>query len=101
MATLNINSDNVIELRGLKDVISGDTITSATVTVTLKQGGTNVSGATWPLSMPHVASGLYRAILPDALVLNANLAYIATVVADNGADQHKEWCIPYSATCGV
>ena len=100
MATLNINSDNIIELRGLKDVITGTVITGATVTVTLKNAsGTEVSGATWPLTMAHAGNGLYRAILPNELVLNANLAYVATIIADNGADQHKEWCVPYSATC--
>jgi hypothetical protein len=100
MATLSINSDNVIELRNLKDTISGNTITTATVTVTLvDSNGTEVTGATWPLSMPHIVSGLYRAILPNELVLSNALTYVATVVADNGDEQHKEWCVNYSATC--
>ena len=100
MATLNINSDNVIELRGLKNVITDLVITSATVTVTLKtSAGVEVTGATWPLTMSHVTNGLYRTILPNELSLNSSLAYVATIIADNGADQHKEWCVPYSATC--
>ena len=99
MATLNKNSDNVIELRNLKDEITDVSITTATVSVTLTQNGTEVSGQAWPLTMSHVANGLYRAILPNELVLNSNLAYVGTVVADNGDGQHREWCVPYSVTC--
>ena len=100
MATLNINSDNAIEIRDLRNAITDVVITTATVTVTLKtQSGDSVSGETWPLSMPHIASGLYRAILPNELVLSASTAYVATVVADNGAGWHREWCVPYSVVC--
>ena len=102
MATLDINSDNVIELRNLKDNISGDTITTATVTVTLTtSAGGAVTPDIWPLPMPHIVSGLYRAILPDTLNLSTGLTYIATVLADNGDDQRIQRCVTYNVTCGA
>jgi len=99
MATLSISSDNAIELRNLKNTLTNEVITTATVTVTLTQNGSQVSGEVWPLAMPHIANGLYRAVLTDSLVLDTNLSYLATVVADNGAGQRKQWCVPYSVVC--
>jgi hypothetical protein len=101
MATLSIGGDNVIELRGLKNAITGDPITTATVTVTVTEDitGAEVSGQSWPLTMPHIASGTYRAILPDVMDLNSALSYTSVVVADNGTDQKGRWCTPYTASC--
>jgi hypothetical protein len=100
MATLNLNSNNVVELRGLRDIISHQKVVTATVTVTLKTtSGVEVSGAVWPLAMPHVSSGTYRAILPHDIGIVAGQTYIGTVVADNGTDQHFERCVTYSVTC--
>ena len=101
MATLNINSDNIIELRGLKNATSGQAITTATVSITLteKITGTAVSGVTWPLSLTHVASGTYRGNIPDDAVLNRALSYIGTIIADNGVNQHREWCEEYTVVC--
>jgi hypothetical protein len=101
MTTLSIGGDNVIELRGLKNAITGDPITTATVTVTVTEDitGAEVSGQSWPLTMPHIASGTYRAILPDVMDLNSALSYTSVVVADNGTDQKGRWCTPYTASC--
>lgn len=101
MATLSIGGDNVIELRGLENAITGEAITTATVTVTVTEDitGNEVSGQSWPLTMPHIASGTYRAILPDVMDLNSALSYTSVVIADNGTDQKGRWCTPYTASC--
>ena len=101
MATLSIDSDNVVELRNLKNYLTGEAITTAVVTVTIveKITGVAVSGVSWPLSLPHIANGIYQGVVKNDAVLNKSLSYIGTLVADNGVDQHREWCIQYTAAC--
>ena len=101
MATLSIDSDNVVELMNLKNARTGEDITTATVTMTLteKKTGAEVSGVSWPIPLAHVASGLYQGNIPDIAVLSSALTYKGLVVADNGADQHHEWCVEYTASC--
>lgn len=99
MAAIQINSDNTVELRNFKDTVTGNAVTTATVTVTISRNGTPVAGATWPISMPHIANGLYRGNIPNDVELSDNKEYRALIVADNGVDQHWEKCIQLSAVC--
>lgn len=79
--TVYIDNDNRIKLSGLKDA-DGVFQNSAVVTVTLQDStGANITGETWPLSMPHIAgsSGDYHAVLQDALPLTNNQDITAVV----------------------
>lgn len=93
--TAYLNSDNVISISGLKDVIADTYINSATVQVTLKDAnGNNVSGETWPLAMNYISAsnGIYRATLTDTLSVSAG-SYTAVVTADDGAGQYRTFNI--------
>ena len=88
--TAYLNSDNVISISGLKDVIADTYINTATCAVTLKDAnGNNVSGETWPLTMNYVSAsnGIYRATLADTLSVSAG-DYTAIVTANAGAGQY-------------
>jgi hypothetical protein len=92
----NLN-DNLLELVGLKDVVSGSFANSATVTVTLvDKDDVEVAGETWPLTMSYVAAsdGLYRAVLKDTLTFVVDDLYTAKIDANDGADRQAHWKFP-------
>jgi len=104
MASLLVNSDNVIQLTELKNLVDGAYLNGATVTVTIVDSdGVDVTGETWPLSMPYVASsdGVYRANLADTISFVAECKYTATVIADAGADGKREWVTDVIARVSV
>lgn len=93
-AAFNILSDNVVELSGLKDEVTGAFINTATVTVTLvDRDGVEVIGQAWPTAMPYVAAsdGVYRGTLSDSLDLTKFEAYTAQITADAGAGLRQYW----------
>ena len=100
MGILRINSDNVVEVQTLTDVVADTAITTATVTVTLKDSdGVNITGETWPLQMTHVAAGTYRTTLSDSLGLTVDTTVTGLFVADDGVGKHWEQCETYIVTC--
>lgn len=81
---LYLQSDNLLELKGLKNAASGAYINNATVTVTLVDAsGTSVSGQSWPATLSYVSgsNGDYRLTLEDTLPLSENGTYVARVTA--------------------
>lgn len=72
-----LGSDNVLEL-DIADALTQAAVTDATVTVTVIDADlAEVSGETWPLSVPHAGSGVYRATLTSDLVLTDGHNYTA------------------------
>jgi hypothetical protein len=54
--------------------------TAATITcVLLDSSGDEVTGSTWPVSMPHSSGGIYRATLPATLELVHGDSYTAVI----------------------
>ncbi len=93
-------SDNLIELIDLTDVVNGNFVTTATVTVTLiDKDGTNVVGEAWPLAMPYIAltNATYRVIFKDSLTLVPGDLYRAVINADDGANRQAHWEFPIRA----
>jgi len=91
-----VANDHVLELRNLRDNVSGVFINNATVVVTIKDSaGANVTGETWPKSMPYVAAsnGIYRATLDATLGIASGSSYTAriTVTTPLGADAYWEF----------
>lgn len=87
-------NDMTIEVRGLRNEVTGDNLNSATVAVTLTDANdVEVSGESWPLAMTYVtgSNGVYRATLPDTLVLADRARYTATITADAGAGLRAKW----------
>lgn len=96
ISVLYVGNDNIIEVDGLKNDLTGTDLNGATVTVTLKDAvGANVAGGSWPLAMPHVASshGLYRATLGYGLSLVDGARYTAAITADGGSGLRANWSV--------
>lgn len=89
---LNRSNDHILELRGLKNELTGAALTSATVTVTLVDSeGAEVAGDTWPKPMTHVADGTYRCTLVYGLTLAVDGRYTAQITANAGAGLRARW----------
>ncbi len=74
----------------LTDELTGVAVTSATVTLrVMTAAGVDVAGPTWPLALPHVGGGVYRAAVP-ILTLSAQERYIARIRAVVGAVE-RQW----------
>ena len=88
-------NDNLIELVGLIDAVTGDYINNATVAVTLtnEATGAQVAGETWPLSMPYVATsnGDYRGVLQNSLTVAQNAVLKAVITVDAGLVGQAQW----------
>ena len=86
---LSLN-DQCITLTGLTDKISGAFVNDATATVTIQKYGVDVTGETWPLSMPYVAAsdGNYRGIIQSTVDLEPgdNVTVTVTVTVPSGGD---------------
>ncbi len=87
------DNTHVVEVVGLQDQ-DGVIETAANVQLTAlvdAKTGTAVTGITLPLSMPHVAAGLYRATLAHGLSAVAGRLYIATIKATGSQSFRGEW----------
>ena len=87
------DNTHVVEVADLRDN-AGVVETAATVTMTAlvdKQTGAPVTGVTLPLSMPHVAAGLYRATVPHGLSAVAGRTYLATIKAVGSQSFRAQW----------
>ena len=100
MAVLKLNSDNTVGQTDVTDTITSALVTSGTMEFTLKdRAGNEVTGETWPLSLPYIEAGHFRGNLKDTLTLNTRLTYTGTFVYDDGPDKHREWCVTYTDEC--
>lgn len=101
VATLYVGNDTVLEVKGLKNEVTGAFLNAATVTATLSDSasGAEVSGQSWPVTLAYVAGsdGDYRATLSYAMSLTANGRYTASITADAGAGLRAQWSVPCRA----
>ncbi len=82
-----IRNDNVIEVKNVKNSVTGAPINNATVQVTVRNArGETIEGQTWPYTVPYVAlsAGLYRGILDDAMKLPPGVVTV-DIDVDGGA----------------
>lgn len=90
------DNDNILEITGLVNELTGAFLNAAAVTVTLKDSaGVNVTGDTWPKTLTYVAAsnGTYRATLGFNLGLTTGQRYTAAVIADGGAGLRATWAV--------
>lgn len=90
-----VDNDMVIELSAVTDKITGSTIDNGVVVATLYDTtGDPVTGATWPLTIPLVSAGLYRAIVDKAVDVIDAAGYLLKIdlATPGGNDAH--WEIP-------
>jgi len=88
---LYMNSDNILELKGLQDATDLTVYeNAATVQVTIQdQSGAEVAGETWPVTMTYVPSsnGIYRANISRTVALSENNVYKGILTADAGLNK--------------
>lgn len=88
------SNDQILELRGLKNELTGAALNAATVTVTLvNSAGAQVAGDTWPKTMAYVtgSSGTYRCTLVYGLTLAEDGRYTAQITANAGNGLRAYW----------
>jgi hypothetical protein len=96
---LYLDNSNVVELRSLTNSVTGIADESATVTVTIRdKEGNSVAGENWPVSMSHVADGLYRATLSHLIEISFNHQYTADVSAAGSGGEVGNWSCPVIGT---
>lgn len=82
------NSSNVLEVRGLKNTVTGAylTDTDAVVARIRDRAGTDVAGATWPQTLAYVAasSGVFRVTLPAGLIVTVGAWYDVLITVTSG-----------------
>lgn len=83
--SLYVGNSNVAQL-ALTDGITEAAITGATVSCTLyDQDGAEVSGQVWPLTLTHVAAGVYRGTMDESIGIVAGRRYRLAVTAISGS----------------
>jgi len=95
-----IDNTNVLEVRGLAELVTGDFINDATVTMTLKDAnGEELAGQDWPWSMAYLADsdGTYRGIIKDTVEMQDGVEYFAHIDATGGPDQVGHWEFAFKA----
>lgn len=93
-------NDTVIEVKGLKNEVTGAFLNSATVTATLVDAaGSQVAGETWPKTLSYVtgSDGIYRATLPYTMSLAAGGRYEAQITANGGSGLRANFALPVLA----
>lgn len=83
--------------QALTNGVTGDTITGATVTVTLlSSAGAEVSGETWPLSLIEDSGfpGRYVGILTSDISVSAGDTVTAVVVVVSADNLTRTWRLP-------
>jgi len=89
-----VGNANVVELRGLRNVVDDAYVNDADVTVTVKDSASvDVTGQTWPTTMDYVTAsdGTYRAVIEEEVELVAGDTYYAFIDADAGGNQTAHW----------
>lgn len=79
----------------LRDGATGDVVTDATVGVTVfDANGGLVSGASWPVVMPHLGGGIYGAPVPAGVNLGIGAQGSAVIQATTPAGSQGLWNVP-------
>lgn len=91
MLKVYLESDNVIELRELKDGATGASVEHAQVLCTLMSTSkVALPDVQWPIEMTSVGGGTYRATIPHVALSKIGLL-IAKVTADAGPGLFRTW----------
>ena len=96
VSVLWVGSDNVLEVSGLRNGMTGALLTSASVTVHLRdQAGADAGGGSWPQAMAEDSEipGTYRTTLADTLTLTPGVRLTAEIIADGGPGLRASWFI--------
>lgn len=83
---IRISSDNLFEIRGLRNNADQSFVNDATVELTLLDeiGGTELSGQSWPLVLSYLAGsdGVYQGTIQDTVVADDGDTAVAKIEVD-------------------
>lgn len=88
-----LQNDNVFEMVGVKNKVTGVPIDGGTASMTVKDvGGSSVQGEDWPLSLEFIEPGTFRGIAGPDLTMTPGEEYFAVVdvLGPNGEKGHWE-----------
>lgn len=97
MSTIHVlyrGNDHILELRGLKNELTGAALDAATVSVTLvDSAGAAVLGDDWPKTLSAVTGspGTYRCTLGYAMTLAEDGRYTAQISVNAGNGLRARW----------
>ncbi len=86
-------SDNVVEVRNLTDIVADELIVGATVTAKIEDKDGNTIPNT-SITLSDETNGLYRGIIPDTGAVNLTgdkCVYYLIVSADGGPGLKRVW----------
>lgn len=87
-------NDTLLELT-ITDEVTEAAIENATVEATVKTAaGVEVAGQSWPLSLSHVADGLYRGVLDAELDVAVGDNITVEVEIDGGSGRNNFFAVP-------
>ena len=95
-----VGNDTVLEYGGLRDGITFQVITDATLEVTINDlAGDPVAGITWPVTLIPVADtdGVYRAVMDKAVAVVAGTDYRAELTIAASGSRDGAFSIPFTA----
>lgn len=89
---LLVDNSNVVELRHLENAVTGAAVLDAVVNFTLQdEGGVDVAGAPWPLSMTLDDDNVYRVVLPLSVEIVEGEYYVGVISAFGGGSEQGRW----------
>jgi hypothetical protein len=84
MDILTAGQPNLISLVDLTDEATGDLVTTATVTHTLRDNDSAIVSGENARACAHAGGGLYQATIPETAPLVAGRAYVGTYTVEVG-----------------
>lgn len=94
MSEFHPGNTSVVKLEGVRNVLTGEYVTDASVTVRIQDGqGADVSGPSWPIAMQYQAesNGDYYGVVPHDAGMAVGVTYRALVVATLPGGERGEW----------
>lgn len=91
-----VGNDNVLEVSGLRNGLTGALLAGASVSVHLRDKlGADAGGGAWPQAMVEAPEipGTYRTTLADTLTLTPGVRLTAEIIADGGPGLRASWFI--------
>lgn len=88
------NTDNCVELNGLKDSVADTFINNATVTCRVLSTSLAEIVASFALAYVASSNGIYRGTVPDTAPFTPDQALRLEFIADGGAGKRGEWLVP-------
>ncbi len=91
---LFIGNSNVVQVRGLRNSVTGQYVNGADCSFSVLRNGTAISGGS-NVPMSHVpgSNGHYFGVLPETADLN-NAIHVVIITVDGGLNQDALWTIP-------